>query len=219
MMKWLSRFASVIACAWGAWQPSVALAAEEDVQLWVYAVARGDFDEDTSWNLDASARWREQARGDEQQTLRLNIDQQVTDGITLGGGFGVFETEGGNTELRPHQQLTLSRGRFSARTRIEQRFFDGADRMELRVRQMVRYTQPLGPGWRASIDVEFFHLAQTRDRMSDTARDQWRARTILTRQMSETLSLGVSYMMIYDPRPERVDRINHVPQLYMTKRF
>ncbi|EAQ30708.1 hypothetical protein NAP1_08010 [Erythrobacter sp. NAP1] len=219
MMRGLSRFASVIACAWAAWQPSLASAAEEDVQLWVYAVARGDFDEDTSWALDGSARWREQGRGDEQQTLRLNIDQQVDDGVRIGGGFGVFETEGGITELRPHQQVTLSKGRFSARTRVEQRFFDGADRMELRLRQMVRYTLPLGQGWRASIDGEFLHLAQRRNRLSTAPRDQWRARTIVTREVSESLSLGAGYMLIYNPRGARTDRINHVPQLYLTKRF
>lgn len=218
MMKGFSRFASVIACAWAAWQPSTAIAGEEDVQLWVYAVAQGEFDDDTSWALDGSARWREQARGDEQQTYRLTIDQDVDDGVKIGGGFGVFEA-GGLTELRPFQQLTLSRGRLSARTRIEQRFFDGADRMELRLRQMVRYAQPLGSGWRASIDGEFLHLAQTRNRNPLAATDQWRARTIVTRRVSESLSLGAGYLLIYTPRPRANDRINHVPQIYVTRRF
>ena len=219
MMRGVSRFASVIACACAAWQPSAAIAGEEDVQLWIYAVARGNFDDDTAWTIDGTARWREQARGDERRTLRLTLDQALDDGVRIGGGFGVFETEGGRTELRPHQQLSLSSGRFSARTRVEQRFFDGADRMELRLRQRVRYTQPLGPGWRASIDGEFLHLVQTRNRASGRPRDQWRARTIVTHSVSDEFSLGVGYMMVFNPRAGTRDRINHVPQLHLTRRF
>ena len=214
----LARFASVIACACAAWQPSAALAQDEDTQLWVYVTAQGDFDDDTDWTLDGSLRFREQGRGDEQQTARLTIEQQVSNGLKVGGGFGVFEA-GGSTELRPHQQLTLSSGRFSARTRIEQRFFDGADRMELRLRQMVRYTQPLGEDWRASIDGEFLYLAQTRNRTPRSATDQWRTRLIVTHRASDRLSLGAGYLMIYTPRPLAPNRINHVPQLYVTSRF
>ena len=60
---------------------------------------------------------------------------------------------------------------------------------------------------------------ERRNRLSSAPRDQWRARTIVTRQVSQSLSLGAGYMLIYNPRGFRTDRINHVPQLYVTKRF
>ena len=200
-------------------QAGAASAQEEDVQLWVYATAEGETGGGTPWALDGSLRFREEARGDEQQTLRLTITPTVSDAVALGGGFGVFEAEGGQTELRPFQQMNISLGRFSARTRVEGRFFDGADRMELRLRQRVRYTQPIGNDWSASVDGEFLHLAQRRERNSNSARNQIRVRGLITRDLGDGVSIGGAYMMIYTPRPVGADRINHVPQIYLTKRF
>lgn len=219
----LRIFGFVIACACTAWQPSEAFAqgnsAQQDVQLWIYAIAQGEIGDGTRLTLDGSARWREEARGDEQQTLRFTIEQEVDDGLRLGGGFGVFETSGGATELRPHQQLNVSLGRFSARTRFEQRFFDDADRLEIRFRQRLRYTQPISDEVTASIDGEYFNLMQTRNRDRDAAVDQVRGRVIVTYHGSESFSLGASYLYIYTPQPSRADQINHVPQLVLTRRF
>lgn len=194
-------------------------AQDEDTQLWVYAIATTDLAEQTRLTVDLTARWREQARGDEQQTARFTIMHQVAEAVRLGGGAGVFEAEGGRSELRPHQQMSIRAGRFSARTRVEQRFFDGADRMELRIRQLVRYAQPLNESWNLSVDGEYLGLAQTRNRNSGRARDQWRARVILSADVSERVSLGAGYLLIHTPRNGRADRLNHVPQLYLSSRF
>lgn len=199
---------------------SPALAQDEDTQLWIYAVAKTDLGEDTALTLDFTARWREQRRGDEQQTARFTILHEVTDGVRIGGGGGVFETEGGRSEIRPHQEIDLKFGRFSARTRVEQRFFDGADRMELRVRQLVRYTQPFGSDIKLAVDGEYLGLAQTRERGGNRPRDQWRARAILSAKVSERLTLGGGYMAVYTPRDGgRRDRLNHVPEAYITLKF
>ncbi|MEM7689667.1 MAG: DUF2490 domain-containing protein [Pseudomonadota bacterium] len=216
---------------WGIWRKacagaaliaplsSPALAQDEDTQFWVYAVAKTDLADDTALTLDFTQRWREQRRGDEQQTARFTVLHEVTDGVRLGGGGGVFETEGGRTELRPHQEIDLAFGRFSARTRIEQRFFDRADRMEVRVRQLVRYTQPFGGGVKLAVDGEYLGIAQSRTRGGNRPRDQWRARAILSAKVSDTLSLGGGYMLIHTPLDGRRDRINHVPEAYVTVRF
>lgn len=218
MTKWGIRFGGLIACMGAAWQPATVRAADEDTQFWIYAVAKTDLGDATELTVDGTARWREQRRGDEQQTLRFNIDRALSDTVKLGGGFGVFEA-GGATELRPHQQLTMSAGRFTFRTRTEQRFFDGADRVELRFRQRVRYTQPLGEGWKASIDGEYFNLVQTRNRDPNAARDQLRGRLIVTHSFSDTFSVAAAYLYIYTPQPGRTDQVNHVPQAIITKRF
>lgn len=204
---------------------SPALAQEEDTQLWVYAVGKTDLSDTTSLTVDFTARWREQRRGDEQQTARFTILHEVADGVRLGGGAGVFETEGGRTELRPHQEVDLKFGRFSARTRVEQRFFEGADRMEVRLRQLVRYTQPIAEGVKLAVDGEYLGLARRREeprgrpRNRLRPRDQWRARAILSAKVSERITLGGGYMMIYTPRPGRRDRINHVPEATFTLKF
>ncbi|MEO0589552.1 MAG: DUF2490 domain-containing protein [Pseudomonadota bacterium] len=217
-----AAFAALGLCA-AVGVPAPALAQEEDTQFWVYTVGKTDLGKDTSLTVDFTARWREERRGDEQRTARFTILHDVSPeakiGVRIGGGGGVFETEGGRTELRPHQEIDLSLGRVSARTRLEQRFFDGADRMELRVRQLVRYTQPLGDEVKLAVDGEYLGLAQTRERDSARARNQWRARAILSAKVSNRLSLGGGYMAIYTPREASSDRLAHVPEAYITVRF
>ncbi|MEO0643138.1 MAG: DUF2490 domain-containing protein [Pseudomonadota bacterium] len=199
--------------------PVAASAQEEDTQLWVYAVASAPLGDRGTLSLDATARWRERARGDEQQTLRANLLHPIAEGVRIGGGGGLFETEGGDTEIRPHQEVDLKFGRFSARTRVEQRFFDGAERVEIRLRQLVRYALPISNGIKMSIDGEYLGLAQTRERTSEGARDQWRARLIASADVSGAVTLGVGYLAIHTPQPGREDQLNHVPQLYLTSRF
>jgi len=219
MMRFSILLKGLLACLFVAWQPSNALAQEEDAQLWVYAVAQTNIDPATRLTVDATARWREQSRGDEQQTVRFTIMHEVSKGVRIGGGGGIFETEGGRTELRPHQQFSIRKGRFSARTRLEQRFFEGADRMELRARQLLRYAQPLSQKTELSLDGEYLWLAQTRERTRDRPRDQWRARIILSTDISDAVKLGAGYLLIHTPRQNAADRINHVPQAYLTVRF
>ena len=193
MLKQTSWTARVIACCALAWQPSSALAQDEDTQLWVYAIATGDVGDALELTVDASSRWRENRRGDEQQTLRFNLMKEVGEGISIGGGAGVFEA-GGATELRPHQQLGLEFGAFSARSRLEQRFFDGAERMELRFRQRVRLFQPITGGIEASVDGEFLNILQTRNRGPDQARDQWRGRVTLSAELGNVFFIDSSYI-------------------------
>jgi len=198
-------------------------AQDQDTQLWVYAVARTDLAEETGLTVDFTARWREERRGDEQQTARFTVLHEVADGVRVGGGAGVFETPsangGGRTELRPHQEIDLKFGRFSARSRLEQRFFDGADRMEVRVRQLVRYTLPLGTAARLAVDGEYLGLVQTRERIGNRPRDQWRARAIASFDVSDRLAIGAGYMAVLTPRTGAADRLNHVPEAYLTWKF
>ncbi|MEE4315567.1 MAG: DUF2490 domain-containing protein [Erythrobacter sp.] len=194
-------------------------AQEQDTQMWVYAVAKTDLGDDTALTIDFTQRWREERRGDEQRTARVTVLHEVTDGVRLGGGGGVFETARGRTELRPHQEIDLAFGRFSARTRVEQRFFDGADRMEVRVRQLVRYTHPFGGGVKLALDGEYLGIAQSRTRAGNRPRNQWRARAILTAKVSDALSLGGGYMAIHTPIKGQGDQLTHVPEAYITLRF
>jgi hypothetical protein len=217
-MNTMVRMAMLIAALGAAWQPSSASAADEDVQFWLYAVASTDIDDDTSLTLDASARWREQGRGDEQQTLRVNVEQEVADFARIGGGIGIFEA-GGLTEIRPHQEMTLTTGRFAARTRFEQRFFDGADRTEFRLRQRLRYSLPLGSDVDARLDGEYFHLVQTQLRNPDAARDQFRGRVEIGWRPRPDLRVALAYLVIHTPTPLAPDPLNHVPQAWIAYRF
>lgn len=212
------RFAMLLAALAAAWQPSIARAAEEDVQLWHFVNLTGDLDKDSRLTLDVSQRWREQGRGDEQQTFRITIEQTVAEGVRIGGGAAVFEADG-LTELRPHQQLILTKGRFEFRTRLEERFFDDADRVELRLRQRIQYNQPLGKGWRASVGGEWLGLLQGRDADQGASTEQWRAQAGVAHKLSEKLEVGASYWLLAFPRGDAPARITHVPQTVLTYRF
>lgn len=213
-----ARSLALIAAPATAWQPSTARAQDEDVQLWQIVNITGDIGEDTRLAVDASQRWREEARGGEQQTLRFTIDQRLTRDVQIGGGAMVLDA-GGSTELRPHQQVTFALGRFEARTRLEERFFDGADRVELRLRQRIQYTQPLGQGWRASVGGEWFGLLQSRNAGEGASTEQWRAQVGVAYRLSQKVEIGANYWLLVFPNGERPDRLTHVPQTVLTYRF
>lgn len=218
MKRWPIRFAMLLAATMAAWQPSKAKAQDEDLQLWHVLNVTGDLDEDTRLTVDASHRWREQARGDEQQTLRFTIEQTVAKGVRIGGGGAVFEA-GGRTEIRPHQQVVLVQGRFESRTRLEERFFDGADRVELRLRQRFQYTQPLGDGWRATVGGEWLGLLQSRNDGQGASTDQLRALVGVAYRVSNRVEIGANYWLLAFPRGNLPDRVSHVTQTVVTWRF
>ncbi len=218
MNRLAMHFAMLLAALAAAWQPSIARAQDEDVQLWHVVNVTGDIGKDTRLTVDASQRWREQARGDEQQTLRFTIEQPIAKGVRVGGGGAVFEA-GGTTELRPHQQIIFTKGRFEARTRLEERFFDGADRVELRLRQRIQYNQPLGKGWRGSVAGEWLGLLQSRNDGARASTEQWRTQAGVAYKISDRVEVGANYWLLVFPNGDQPSRITHVPQTVLTYRF
>jgi len=218
MTRLTMQCAMLLAALLAAWQPSKAHAADEDVQFWHVVLMTGDLDKDTRLTVDASHRWREESRGDEQQTLRFTIEQTVAKGVRIGGGAAVFEASG-NTELRPHQQIILVQGRFESRTRLEERFFDGADRMELRLRQRILYNQPLGKDWRASFGGEWLGILQSRNSDEGASTEQWRALAGIGYKINDRLEVGANYWLLLFPGGDQPDHISHVPQAGLIYRF
>ncbi len=188
------------------------------MQLWHFVNLTGDLDKDTRLTVDATQRWREDARGGEQQTLRFTIEQTVAKGVRIGGGAAVFEA-GGLTELRPHQQVIVVAGRFEARTRLEERFFDGADQVELRLRQRIQYNQPLGKGWRGSVGGEWLGLLQSRNADEGASTEQWRAQVGVAYKINDRIEVGANYWLLVFPNGDQPSRITHVPQTVLTYRF
>lgn len=188
------------------------------MQFWLLPNIEGDLDDDTSINVDVTYRWIDEAVGADQESVRVTIEQDVADNVKLGGGIGVFEANGA-TEIRVTQQMGLRRGGWSSRTRLEQRFFDGAERMELRFRQRIRYTTAITPKLSGNIEGEWLNLVQTRNENPRIPRDQWRWRAFATYDLSDHLTVGAAYMLIHTPGGEVTDRINHVPQAIVTYKF
>jgi hypothetical protein len=213
------RSALLLAATLAAWQPSKALAADEDTQFWLNAVATGQIGENTTLTIDGTQRWRTTSEvGADQQTIRVSLDRQVAENTRLGGGIMLFDTAG-LTEIRTHQQASFTLGRIEARTRLEERFFDGADRMELRLRQRFTYNQPIAEGWRGTAGVEWLGIVQSRDADAGTSTEQWRMQASIVHRVNKHLDVGAIYWMVILPRGERPARTSHIPQAAITWRF
>lgn len=218
MGKRVVRFATLLAALAGAWQPSKAQANPEDTQLWLVAFVRGNLSDDIYLTIDTSQRWRDPVFGADQHTFRLTVEQKVTDTIKLGGGVSYFQT-GTIGEFRPHQQFRYAKGGLDLRARFEQRWFEGADQVELRVRQRVQYTHEIAPRVKALASSEWFGIIQPRRKNRTGGTEQVRNIIGIAYQISPALDVQPSYMLQVTPRENRPDAISHVPQITLNYRF
>ena len=218
MIPAMIRYPMLLAATCAAWQPSKALASDEETQFWLNTIATGDVADGTSVTIDGTQRWRKEEEGSDQRTIRVFVEQRVGDEARLGGGIGVFET-GGLTEIRVAQQAVFTPGRFELRTRLEERFFDGADQMELRLRQRVQYNQPIAENWRGTAGVEWLGIMQSRNADEGASTDQWRFQTSIIHRINDSLDVGAIYWLVVFPRGAQPSRTNHIPQAVVTYRF
>lgn len=212
------RFAILLAALAVAWQPSKAQANPEDTQFWLVGFARGKIGEDIYLTVDSSYRWRDPEFGADQQTFRVSVEKALDDDVRIGGGVSLFQT-GGISEYRPHQQFRYAAKGLDLRTRLEQRWFDGADRMELRIRQRVQYTRPVAPRLDAFASSEWFGILQSRSESGARGTEQVRTIAGLTYEVNDRLGIAPSYMLQITPRTGRPDAISHVPQLTLNWSF
>lgn len=212
------RFAMLLAALACAWQPSVARANPEDTQFWVVGFARGKLDDDVYITIDSSYRWRDPEFGADQQTFRVSIEKALEDDVRIGGGAALFQT-GGVSEYRLHEQFRYAAGGLDLRTRLEQRWFDGADQMELRIRQRIQYTQGIAPRLEVVGSSEWFGIVQSRREGGRRGTEQIRNIIGVAYEVSDRLDITPSYMLQITPREGRADAISHVPQLTLNWRF
>ena len=202
------RIATLLAATLAAWQPSIALANPEDTQFWVVGFARSKVGDELYLTVDTSYRWRDPEFGADQQTFRVSVEKALDDELRIGGGMSLFQT-GGVSEYRPHQQFRYAARGLDLRTRFEQRWFDGADQVELRIRQRVQYTQPIAPRLEVVGSAEWFGILQSRRESGRRGTEQVRNIVGLSYQVSERLDIAPSYMLQITPRAGAPDAISH----------
>ena len=191
-----------------------AKAADEDLQFW------GDLDivvpvaKDVSATFELSPRIRES--GDQLLTRGL-VAYKLSPAISLGGGAAYVVSSGGD-EFRPHQELNLTSGAWAFRTRLEERFFEGADRVELRFRQRIQATHRFDMETRLTGSGEFLYIFRSRHSTGDAHVDSYRAKLALQHELSPRFEAGVGYMLMYAPVDGGSDKISHVPQVMLTFR-
>ena len=166
-----------------------------------------------SVTIDLSERARSDATsGGEQFLGRIGIDHLLAKGVLVGGGFAYLHDQSVH-EIRTHQQLTLTHGIWTSRTRIEQRFFDYADGPVWRLRQRVQTAVPLddkGKWTLIAAGEVFFHL--NRVRASDkTGLAMLRNQIGLRHRFSRAVDLQILYMRQQTFRDARPDVVAHIP--------
>lgn len=219
MTRPIIRVATLLAALAAAWQPSKASAADEDTQFWLLGFVRGNLDKDVFLVVDTSLRLREPRIGPDQQTIRVTIEKGFAENrLRLGGGAAIFETAG-QTEFRPHQQFRYVRGGWDVRTRFEQRFFPGADRAELRIRQRIQYSHEVSEKVELIGSAEWFGVAQARDAARSTGTEQVRVIAAAAFDVGGGFEIQPGYLLWYAPREGRRDAISHVPQIALNYRF
>lgn len=194
-----------------------ATAATSENQAWLtesLIIKASDADTVT---IDASQRFRRHASNDEQQTARILLDHRIAKGVQVGGGMAYFHSEP-EQELRLFQQVTLTKGIWLGRTRLEQRFFDTADRASWRLRQRVQASLPLDTAkkWTLVAATELmFHL--NRARPSDkTGLAVMRHQIGLRHPLTKALDAQLLYMRQQTFRDHRPDAVAHVPWLTLS---
>lgn len=200
---------------------SPAIAATQESQMWITETAMIRASKADLVTIDSSQRARSDAgSGGEQFLARIAIDHRLTPLVQVGGGFAYLKSEV-DQELRFHQQVTLTKGMWLARTRMEQRFFDNADTASWRLRQRVQASVPLDRAkkWTAIAATEiFFHL--NRARPSDkTGLATMRHQIGLRHPISDHVDAQLLYMRQQNFRDGRPDVVAHIPWLTLSVRM
>lgn len=194
-------------------QPAVAHADENE--FWIELSTSGEIAEGAELKLEIEERRRD---GPNEYIVGAVVDYEVANGFEIGGGMEIHD-EDGFTEVRPYQQVTYSTGILSFRTRLEERFYDGADQMGLRLRQRAQVTQPVADGLRARGSVELLYQLRDRTEGGPQRIDQWRFNAGLQYRIAPQMDVTAGYLFQIRPRDGGNTRRTHVPQLTLTYKF
>ena len=200
---------------------SPALAATQESQMWITEMATVHASKDDLVTIDASQRARsDTGSGGEQFLARIALDHRISQAVQMGGAIAYLKSEV-DQELRFHQQVTLSKGIWQARTRMEERFFDNVDTASWRLRQRLQASVPLDPAkqWTMIAVTEFFfHL--NRARPSDrTGLAVMRQQIGLRHPIGKNLDAQLLYMRQQTFREARPDVVAHIPWLTLSWRI
>ncbi|OHC93564.1 MAG: hypothetical protein A3H25_07110 [Sphingomonadales bacterium RIFCSPLOWO2_12_FULL_63_15] len=196
-------------------------AATQDSQAWLTEMVTIKASPADIITIDSSQRARSDSRsGGEQFLSRIAIDHRIAPAVQLGGGFAYLKSEA-DEELRLFQQVTLAKGIWIARTRMEQRFFDTVDAPVWRLRQRLQASVPIDAAkqWTVVAATEiFFHL--NRGRPSDkTGLATMRQQIGLRHPIAKGVDAQLLYMRQQNFRDGRPDVVSHVPWLTLSWRI
>lgn len=188
-------------------------ATEDYFELWLNPSVATELSDTTEVELETAQRFRARRDGGrDTYFFRLWINRKIGSGVTLSGAVEQRWNDS-QQEQRLHQQLSFRRGAFRSRSRLEQRFVDGEDRMGLRLRQRIGFEVPIADDgeWSAGANAEGFFTLRAGNRGGDTGLTGLRTTVEVGREISDSLSVSLGYMRAQEIRSGRADRVGHAP--------
>lgn len=191
-----------------------AAASDDAFEFWINPSVSFDLDENTGLEIETAQRFRNAADGrPDTYFLRLWLNQDLSNGLTLSGAVEQRINDGDDNETRLHQQLSAGYGILRGRLRLEQRFVDNADRMGLRVRPRVGVSVPLakdGP-WTAFANAEPFLTLRGTSRGGDDGLTALRTQVGFEYEASDALTLSLGYLRQQSIDRDGPDQVGHAP--------
>lgn len=205
-----------------------AFAADEDGQIWTNLTATADVGARVVITLENQLRFSENASRLGQAIVRpsigLKLDKNTT--VTLGYAYSFTDPVGPSfsNEHRIWEQLAYrlaGNGKgvtLTGRTRLEQRWVEGAVDMGWRIRQQLRLTAPLSGKVRAVAWSEAFVSLDDTSWGQNSGLDRWRNSIGLAIPLNKTITLEPGYINQWVIRPGR-DRVHHIGNITITAKF
>jgi hypothetical protein len=190
----------------------------EDTQLWGTVSASGSVHDNLLAQFESVSRAGSDISRVYQQELTAGLGYKLSNQASLYGGYGIvvdfLEGKPDRTEHRPYQALTLNfgigRGTLSTRTRLEERFFEGADDIGIRIRQQFRYSHPVSGKLSAFGTAEFFFALNDTDWGAKAGYERWRIGGGFRHPIAKKLNLDLGYLNQYAPKKNARDTMEHI---------
>lgn len=210
-----SSFKFMVLAALGAALLHAPAAASDDAfELWLNPSASFDLDGNTGVEIETAQRFRSASDGrPDTYFLRLWLNQELSDALTISGAAERRVNDGDDDETRMMQQLSVRRGVLRTRLRLEQRFVDGTERVGLRLRPRVGVSVPLNSEGRWSLEgnAELFLTMRSTSAGGDDGLTGLRTQLGATYELAKNLSLTAAYLRQQDIRKGAPDRVGHAP--------
>lgn len=205
-----------------------ARAADEDLQAWWVVQANGALSDRVVMAMDTQARMNEDASRLGQLLIRPSIGWKLDATRTASLGYAYVRTSSlgraATHEHRVWQQLTfrvLGDGKgptLTGRTRLEQRWVEGADGTGWRLRQQIRFTAPLSGRVRAVATTEpFIGLNQTEWGQRDGVQ-LWRSFVGVSAPLSKSVTIEPGYLHQHAFRRGE-DAVTHAASVSLNLQF
>ena len=194
--------------------PAPAGAATHEVQAWFNESAVAKADDNDTITVDLSQRLRD---GGDQFLQRITLDHRVARWAQLGGGFAYIDSPS-QKEIRFHQQLTLNKGVWQSRTRVEQRYIDSSSDPSWRLRERIQASIPLEKTrtWGVVASAEFFFNLYRPKAVEDTELVSMRQLIGLHYSVSKKLDAQAGYMRQQTFKDDAPDQVAHIPWITLS---